>query len=372
MNRNKEIIKTSVIGIAANIFLALFKTIVGLIANSTAIIMDALNNLSDAMSSVITIVGTKLSERPADRKHPFGYGRVEYFSAIIISIIVLIAGCTSLIESFKKLIHPSQPTYTTFTLIVIIVAIFVKIALGQYVKRKGQKLKSDSLIASGADAMFDALITLSTLLSAGIMLIWNVNLDGAFSTFISLVIIKAGIDMLGGPISELLGKSISKEFIQNIKHSILEFKEVNGVFDVILNYYGPQTIIGSANISVVDTMTARQIHGLTRNIMHMLYEKYGIIANIGIYAINTSGHLMELQQRVMKTVFEHEHVIEVHGFYVYEETKSITLDIVTDDAVTDDEAFLRHIEDHLKEVEPKYNYQLIMDHNYKNDTSTNA
>ncbi len=148
MDRSQEIIRTSWIGIAANVLLAGFKAAVGILASSVAIVMDAVNNLSDALSSVITIVGTKLSQRPADRKHPFGFGRIEYFSAIIIAVIVLSAGITSLIESVKKIFDPTEPEYTTTTLVVIVVAIVVKLILGQYVKKKGEQLKSDALIAS--------------------------------------------------------------------------------------------------------------------------------------------------------------------------------------------------------------------------------
>ncbi|MCR5064655.1 MAG: cation diffusion facilitator family transporter, partial [Bacteroidales bacterium] len=165
MDRSGRIIRTSIIGIAANVLLAAFKATVGLLASSVAIVMDAVNNLSDALSSVITIIGANLSTRPADRKHPFGYGRIEYFSAIIIAVIVLSAGVTSLIESVKKIFAPTTPSYTTTTLIVIIVAIVVKLLLGWYVKKQGTKLKSDALIASGSDALFDAVITLATLVS---------------------------------------------------------------------------------------------------------------------------------------------------------------------------------------------------------------
>ena len=133
MNRNKQIIRTSLVGIAANLFLAAFKAVAGWLAGSVAIIMDAVNNLSDALSSVITIVGTKLSEKPADRNHPFGYGRVEYFSAIIISVIVLSTGILSLVESVKKIFNPTNPSYTSVTLTIIIVAIVVKLVLGWYV-----------------------------------------------------------------------------------------------------------------------------------------------------------------------------------------------------------------------------------------------
>ncbi len=140
MNRNQQIIRTSLVGIAANIFLAAFKAVAGWLAGSVAIVMDAVNNLSDALSSVITIVGTKLSEKPADRNHPFGYGRVEYFSAIIISVIVLSTGILSLVESVKKIFNPTHPSYTAVTLTIIIVAIVVKLVLGWYVKKQGDAL----------------------------------------------------------------------------------------------------------------------------------------------------------------------------------------------------------------------------------------
>ena len=217
MNRSQKIIRTSIIGIVANVLLAAFKAIVGVLANSVAIIMDAVNNLSDALSSVITIVGTKLSERPADREHPFGFGRVEYFSAIIIAVIVLSAGITSLIESVKKIFEPTEPEYTTVTLTVIVVAIVVKLILGLFVKKQGEQLNSDALIASGSDALFDAVITLATLISAGIMLLWQVSLDGILGALISVVIIKAGFEMLASPVNELLGARISPDQLKAIK-----------------------------------------------------------------------------------------------------------------------------------------------------------
>lgn len=211
MNRSSQIIRTSWIGIGANVMLAAFKAVVGILAGSIAVVMDAVNNLSDALSSAITIIGTKLSERPADLKHPFGYGRIEYFSAIIIAIIVLGAGVSSLIESVRKLINPTEPNYTTVTLVVIIVGVVVKLVLGAYVKSKGKRLESDALIASGADALFDAIVTLATLVSAVVMLIWHVSLDGILGVLISLLIIKAGVEMLSSPINQLLGSRLSPE-----------------------------------------------------------------------------------------------------------------------------------------------------------------
>ncbi len=365
MDRNKQIIRTSYVGIAANVLLVSFKAAVGIVAGSVAIVMDALNNLTDALSSVITIVGAKLSGRPADHDHPFGHGRIEYFSAIIIAIIVLMAGVGSLIESVRKIIEPTIPHYSTVTLVVIIVAIIIKLVLGRYVKKKGEQLKSDALIASGADALFDAVVTLATLISAGIMLIWGVNLDGISGTLISLVILKAGCEMLVSPINELLGSRISPEFVARLKEEVMSFDGVHGVFDIIMNSYGPETIIGSLHINVSDTMTAREIHRLTRNISSRIYEKFHVILTVGIYAINTDSQgLGKLQKDVMDYASKHTDVHQVHAFFYYEDSNLITIDIVPEECVKDPILFASEMKAYLQDHFPKYNFSIILDRNY--------
>ena len=365
MSRSKQIIRTSVIGIVTNVLLAGFKALVGLLAHSVAIVLDAVNNLSDALSSVITIIGTKLSVRPADKEHPFGYGRVEYFTAIIISAIVLTTGITSLVESVKKIINPTQPDYTTITLIVIVAAIVTKLVLGWYVRKQGQKLESDALIASGSDALFDAVITLATLISAGIMLIWNVSLDGYLGVLISAVIIKAGIEMLASPINQLLGASASAQLIHQIKSEILELEGVQGVYDIILHGYGPNVSIGSLHISVPDTMDAHQIHGLTRRISEMMAARHGIIMTVGIYAIATGNNChAELQKTIIQTLSQQAHVIQVHAFYYSESDNCISVDVVPDHTVTDDQAFINSLIERLKPSLNDQQITIVIDHNY--------
>ena len=365
MDRSSQIIRTSWIGIAANVLLAAFKAVVGALASSVAIIMDAVNNLSDALSSIITIVGTKLSQRPADRKHPFGFGRIEYFSAIIIAVIVLSAGITSLIESVKKIFNPTEPSYTTVTLIVIIVAIVVKLVLGQYVKRKGEQLKSDALIASGSDALFDAVITLATLVSAGVMLLWNVSLDGILGALISLVIIKAGIEMLASPVNELLGTSIPAELTNQIKTEVSAFEGVHGVYDLILHNYGPDVMIGSLHINVNDTMNAHDIHGLTRKISTQMYDRHGIIMTVGVYAIATGDNRRaELQAKVMQTLATHKEIVQVHGFYFSEKDNMLSVDVVPDITEHDDAALIQRLKDEIQPLVPDMEVIIVVDHNY--------
>ena len=364
-DRSTQIIRTSWIGIAANVLLAAFKAGVGILASSVAIVMDAVNNLSDALSSVITIVGTKLSQRPADRKHPFGFGRIEYFSAIIIAVIVLFAGITSLIESVKKIFHPTEPSYTTVTLVVIVVAIAVKIVLGLFVKRKGAQLKSDALIASGSDALFDAIITLATLVSAGIMLLWNVSIDGYLGALISLVIIKAGIEMLASPVNELLGTSIPAELTSQIKQEVSEFEGVHGVYDLILHNYGPDVKIGSLHVSVYDTMSAHEIHGLTRKITAQMFVRHGIIMTVGVYAIATGENRMsELQTKVIQTLSAHKEIVQVHGFYYSERDKMLSVDVVPDISVHDDAALIAQLTAEIQPLVPEMQVVVVVDHNY--------
>ena len=365
MNRSQKIIRTSIIGIVANVLLAAFKAVVGILASSVAIVMDAVNNLSDALSSVITIIGTKLSERPADRKHPFGFGRVEYFSAIIIAVIVLSAGITSLIESVKKIFEPTEPEYTTVTLIVIVVAIVVKLVLGQYVKKQGEQLKSDALIASGSDALFDAVITLATLVSAGVMLLWHVSLDGILGALISIVIIKAGIEMLASPVNELLGARISQDLLRDIKQEVLSFEGVHGVFDIILHNYGPNVLIGSLHVNVYDTMDAHEIHGLTRRISEQMFERHGIIMTVGVYSIATGENKRaELQNAVMQTLARHKEILQVHGFYYFEKEHRISVDVVPDISVHDEAALSSQLTDEIKALVPGEEVTIVIDHNY--------
>ncbi len=365
MDRSQEIIRTSWIGIAANVLLAGFKAAVGVLASSVAIVMDAVNNLSDALSSVITIVGTKLSQRPADRKHPFGFGRIEYFSAIIIAVIVLSAGITSLIESVKKIFDPTEPSYTTTTLVVILVAIVVKLILGQYVKRKGEQLKSDALIASGSDALFDAVVTLATLVSAGVMLLWGVSLDGILGALISIVIIKAGIEMLASPVNELLGTSISADFAKQIQKEVSDFEGVHGVFDLILHNYGPDVKIGSLHINVYDTMSAHDIHGLTRKIATQMFERHGIILTVGVYAVATGENRdVELQSKVMQTLSAHKNIVQVHGFYCSEKDNYLSVDVVPDVSVHDDAALISLLTNEIQPLVPGMQVVIVVDHNY--------
>lgn len=257
--RDKVIIKTSLIGIGANVALAAFKAFVGVLSHSIAIVLDAVNNLSDAGSSAITIAGTKLAAKPADKKHPWGHGRVEYLTAMVISVIILYAGVTSLIESIKKIISPATPDYSAPSLIIVGVAVVVKIALGRFVKSTGEKVNSDSLVNSGQDALNDSIISAATLLTALVFIFTGLRLEAVTGAIISVVIIKSGYDMLKDTISEILGERISADTARQVTEVINSFPEVGGSYDLILHDYGPESINGSVHVEIDSSMKASEI-----------------------------------------------------------------------------------------------------------------
>lgn len=221
-NRERTIVRTSIVGILANVLLAAFKAAVGLASSSVAVVMDAVNNLSDALSSVITIIGTKLAGKEPDKKHPLGYGRIEYLSTMVIAVIVFYAGVTSLVESVKKIVEPVTPDYSATALVIIAVAVVVKVGLGLYVKKRGERVDSDSLVASGRDALNDSIISLSTLVAAGIYLGFHISLEAWLGAVISFVVIKSGVDILRETVSDILGERIDAETAHAVKNTICE------------------------------------------------------------------------------------------------------------------------------------------------------
>ncbi len=363
MNRNKIIIRTSIIGILANVFLAAFKAVVGFFTNSIAISLDAVNNLSDALSSVITIIGTKLAGRRPDKKHPFGHGRIEYLSAVTISVIVLYAGISALVESIKKIITPEAPDYTPVALIIVAVAVLVKIVLGTYVRRTGVKVKSDSLVASGKDALLDSVISASTLVAAGIYLIWGISLEAWLGAAISLIIIKSGIDMLREGVSSIVGERVDSELTNGIKETILKFEDVRGVYDLILHNYGPNSYIGSVHIELPDTYTMNQLDRLERDIADAVYCDHKVIlAGIGIYSACTDGgKAEEILTDIRKTVMKYQYVLQLHGFSFNEEEKEIRFDLVIDFAAPDRNALYQQIVSEVQKKYPDYKLRATLD-----------
>ena len=361
--RGHVIIRTSIIGILANLFLAGFKAVIGIFSNSIAIVLDAVNNLSDAASSLITIIGTKLAGRAPDRKHPFGHGRIEYLSAMIISVLVLYAGLTSLIESVKKILHPERPEYSVQTLVIIAAGVLVKIVLGRYVKGVGKRVNSDSLVNSGEDARLDAIISASTLAAALLFLWKGWALEAWLGAAISLFIIKSGVDMLRETLSKVLGERADTELARGIRETVMSFPDVTGAYDLVLHNYGPDSFIGSLHIEVPDTYSASELDELIRNITVKVYlEHHVILSAIGVYSLNTMDEKAALmRESIREAVLSEPHAIQMHGFYVNEEKRTIRFDVVISFDAKDRKEVYEALYAKVHGLYPDYKLEMTLD-----------
>ena len=368
-NRVKKIIRASMIGILTNFFLAALKMVLGIISNSIAITLDAVNNISDAASSVITIVGTKLAEKAPDKKHPFGHGRIEYLSAIIISLLIIYAGISSLAESIKKIIHPETPDYSPVMIIVIAVAVAVKIILGRYVISVGVKTNSESLNNSGKDSILDAVITAATLVAAVIFILWDIQIEAWLAAVISIVIIKSGIDMLRNAFSPILGERTDAALTAEIKHTIEEFPEVCGAYDLVLHNYGPECYQGSVHIEVPYTCSANDLDKLIRLITKKVYEKHHItLTAIGIYSVNTNDEdVMKMRKTIEKVVLREPYITEIHAFFYQKEEKTIRFDLVVSfDAPNRYDVFCKAVKK-VQKLYPDFRIMAAIDTNYSEE-----
>lgn len=361
-DRQGIIVRTSIIGIIANMLLAAFKAVIGVLSNSIAVTLDAVNNLSDAMSSVVTIIGAKLAGKQPDKKHPLGYGRIEYLSTMIIAAIILYAGITSMTESVDKIINPETADYSTVSLIVISAAIFVKIILGRYVKSVGKKVNSSSLIASGQDALFDAVLSTSVLASALIFITTGVGLEAYVGAVISIFIIKSGIEMIRDSVDDLLGMRADKELSDGIKETICKEEGVSGAYDLILHNYGPDKTIGSVHVEIPADMTADRIDEMERSIAKRVFKEHGVLmAAIGVYSRDDTDEAKAIRHEVFRIVSSHEGVLQMHGFKVDLEKRTMNLDIIIDYDVKGRDELYDEICREIQERYPDYRIDLLLD-----------
>lgn len=362
VNRERVIVKTSIIGIATNILLAVFKAVIGIASNSIAVTLDAVNNISDAMSSVITIIGAKIGAKKPDKKHPHGYGRIEYLSSMIVAAIVLYAGITSVVESVKKIIQPEEADYATISLIIISVAIVIKLILGNYVKKQGEKVNSVALVASGSEASFDAILSASVLASAIIYIAWGISLEAYVGVLISIFIIKTGIEMMIETLNDIIGQRGDREMNAKIKDIFSREEEVRGTYDLNLFNYGPDKYYGSAHMELPDTMTVNEVDLLTRKIQLAVYQETGVImTGIGVYSYNiTDDEVGHIRNLIQKTVMSHDWALQLHGFYVDKIRKIISFDVVISFDIGYEEA-VQILYREVREIYPDYELQIVTD-----------
>ena len=367
--REKGIARTSLIGILGNVILVGIKATIGFIAGSISIIMDAVNNLTDALSSIITIIGTKLSGKKPDKKHPFGHGRIEYITSAIIGIIILIAGITAIYESILSIIghfkNGTMADYSTISLIIIGIAILIKASLGFFFKIQGKKYESDALKASGTDALFDVLLSLGTLVGALVSRFANFYVEGYIGILIGLFILRSGFEVIRGAVTYIIGSKFDEELANEIKLAISQVKGVHGVYDLILNNYGYNRYIGSVHVGVKDDMTAKEIQEIERAITYLMYTKYNTIMTTGIYAENTSSEIArKIKEDAIKIIQQYPNITQLHGFYIDETRNLINFDLVISFDEKDTDGLVKKVTDELSNKYEDYTFFVNVDRDY--------
>ncbi len=366
VTREQGIVRTSIVGILANIALAAFKAGVGLLSHSIAIVLDAVNNLSDALSSIITIIGARFAAKGADRDHPFGHGRAEYITTIVIAVIILWAGATSLWESIQRILTPEQASYSVPSLVIIVVAVAAKLALGSYFKRQGEALASSSLVASGQDARMDAILSAGTLVAALVNMHFGLGLEAWVGLVISGFILKAGYDVLQEAISKILGERVDAEVSTTVRDIVRGVDGVEGAYDLILTDYGPERIMGSVHVEVDEGLTARDIDMLTRTVQQRVLEQSGVVLHtVGVYSKNSHDAELDeaaaMRDELKRLAEASEHVLETHGLFVDADLKTARFDVVVSFDAPDRRAVMNQLVRRMQQAFPGYEFSATLD-----------
>lgn len=326
---------SSIVGICVNFILALIKVVAGILSSSAAIIADALNNLSDAGSAVVTFISFKISSKPADRGHPFGHARMEYISSMIVSFLILIVGVEMILESFKTILGISEPKIIEFSpvvIIILLISIALKLWLGLFYRKIGFKIKSSVIRASSTDSLFDAISTTAVLVSAVIIHFTDLYIiDAIVGIGVSIMILVAGGKILIETKDALLGEGPVEEMVESINAIVAEYPDVEGIHDLMVHNYGPAHFIASFHAEVDGKKDVYLLHDMIDNLERNIKERLGISCTIHMDPIVTDDEtVIELKSFLLETMCEDGIDLPIHDFRVVvgESHTNLIFDIV--------------------------------------------
>ena len=330
-NRLARIKRTSLLGVGVNVAIAALKIVVGLLASSVAIVSEGMNNAADALTSALTLIGVKLSEKHPDAKHPFGYGRIEYLAALIIAVIILVTGVEMLMESVKAVFHPVNLSISYLSLAVVAGTAVMKFALGVYTIAMGRKAKSKALEAVGLECRNDAFVSAVTIGSCVIFLIWEVSVDAYVAVLLSGLIVKTGIGVLRSTVSDLLGRAGDAELAERLYRRIRATDGVINAADMMLHNYGPEAWSGSVNVEIDHRKSVAEVYAILHDLQLRIMHEDKVTMVFGVYAVdNDSEASVKIRETVAEFVRAHEHVISFHAVYIDPATNKIYCDLVVD------------------------------------------
>jgi len=359
-----------VIGILVNVILSVFKLLVGSLTNSISITADAVNNLSDAASSGISLIGFKIASKPADPEHPFGHGRIEYISSVIVSFLILLMGFEVLKDSVDKIINPQKVEFSYVAVIVLAVSILSKLWLAYANNKVGKKIGSLSMSAVVKDSISDSIVTAVALVSLVLSKFVSFPVDGITGIIVSVFVFIAGINTLKETLGPLLGQPPEKELVEQIKEEVLSYDEVVGIHDLIIHDYGPSRLFGSVHVEVPCDVDLMSTHDTIDLIERKIMEKYKMLLVIHLDPLDINNeHINRLYDLTKKIVKEIDPQLNLHDFRVVNgptHTNFIFDLVVPFEYPIKNSALIKMIESKLSEVDESYFVVINIEHDYSN------
>ncbi len=364
-SREGAVVTVSALNILVNLISAAVKVVIGMAVSSIAIVSEGVNNATDSATSLITIVGTKLSAKHPTEKHPFGFGRIEYLTSLLIAVLILFTGAELMESSIKLIFEPQEMSISYVTMAIIAVSAILKLLLGTFTIKEGKRVDSSSLAALGTECRSDSVVSVITLVTALVFLVFRVNLDAYAGIIMALIVLKAGLEVLKETLSDLLGQSGEKELAQELYRIIRAEPLVLNAADMMLHNYGPDAYSGSVNVEIDHSKTVGEVYAALHKLqLRIMHEKH-ITMVFGIYAVDKDHQeIRQLREQVAAFVREQEHVTSYHALYIHPNGRDIYVDLVVDYDLADWDALRREFTDYMAARYPEKHLELVIETNY--------
>lgn len=361
-SRESVITVTSGLSIAVNLLTAVVKIIIGTLTASIAIVSEGINNCTDALTSVLTLLSAKLANRHPDAKHPFGYGRLEYLASLAIAVLILVSGSQTLIGSIKLVVQPEELNISYLALVIVATSAVIKFFLGTYTIRMGRKADSSALVGVGVECRNDSFSSCITIVASLIFLLGKINVDAYAGMLISLLILRSGLDILLKTVSDLLGRPGEYELAKALYKEIRTTRGIMGAADMMLHNYGPESWSGSVNVEIDHSMSVGELYSFLHELQLRIMEQYHVTMVFGVYAVdNEHAEIKQLRKHIAAFIQQEEHAQGFHAVYLDAAHGTIYCDIVVDYGLRDWKELERKFKLHMAGPYPDYAIKLTVE-----------
>ena len=315
--RERYGVLSSIVGIICNIILFSAKFIIGTLAHSISIVSDGFNNLSDCASCVVTMFGYKMAAKPADKDHPFGHGRMEYLTSLVIAMVIMVVGSQLFINSIDKIIHPEEVEFSYVALFALILSIAIKVWMGLFNRKLGRRIQSSVMLATSKDSLNDVFATSATLIALVASIWTDAPLDGIMGVVVSVLILIAGFGIIRETVDQLLGQPADEELVEKLKEMVAECPVAKGMHDLIIHSYGPGHLIGSVHIEVDSRGDIMDIHDAIDELERNIYEELNVSITIHMDPIDYNDeNVNNCKEMLMGIIQEIDSTLTIHDFRI--------------------------------------------------------